>query len=193
MLPQVRKAYGDITDREYYDFWAAFGFTAYSSTRPFFTSLVNKLRLGYQAHGEEHAEILAWSHAAGLALDMSVEVYECALCSCVSNNPGIPQSEWRRLFRDFSQKDAADLWMKAHDELSTGCTFEFSPQEEKNIKMGYYQLRDMWMDEKTLFGSRIQTIEEYAEVFRTNGEMKKAQRLFAELRDNVEAEREAEA
>lgn len=189
MAPQVRKVYGDITDREYYDFWAAFGFTAYNSTRPFFTSLVNKLRLAYQAHGEAHADILAWSHAAGMTLDMAVEVYECALLNCASMSAGIPQSEWHRLFKDFSQKDVADLWMKAHEALSPASTFEYDPIEEKNILDGYYQLRDMWMNEKTLFGSRIKTAEDYVEVFRTNGEMKKIQRQFAELRDRVEAER----
>ena len=189
MSPQVRKTYGDITDREYYDFWAAFGFTAYDSTRPFFTSLVNKLRLSYQAHGASHADILAWSHAAGMTLDMAVEVYGCAVDQCATGYPAIPPRKWRTLFKDFSMSAVADMWMKAHEALSVETTFEFSLQETKNIALGYYQLRDMWMDEKTLFGSRIKTAEDYAEVFRTNGEMKKTQRIFAELRDKVEAAR----
>lgn len=190
MPPQVRKTYGNITDREYYDFWASFGFTAYSSTRPYFTCLVNKLKLAYEAHGEPHPDIMAWSNAAGLCLDMATEIYDKALERCSIKWPFIPLSIWRNVFKDFSLKAIADLWMSAHDGLDPTGSFELDDVERKNILMGYDQLCEMWTNEKTLFGSRIKTAEDYAEVFRTNGEMKKAQQKFAELRDKVEAERE---
>lgn len=190
MDPKARKIFGNITDRDYYDFWAAFGFTAYESTRPFFTSLVNKLRLAYQAHGEQHAEILAYSNAAGMALDLAVEIFNHSIDRCMQEWPQVPERLWRRTFGAFSLSHVADLWMAAHNNLDPGNDYRLSDAENHNIILGYAQLRDMWIDEKTLFDSRIKTAEDFAEVFRTNGEMKKAQRQFAEMRDMVAAERE---
>jgi hypothetical protein len=37
--PSVRRKYGDITDREYYDFWASTGSQAYQQSKPLITSL----------------------------------------------------------------------------------------------------------------------------------------------------------
>ena len=51
MPEEVRRKYGDITDREYYDYWSATGCTAYEKTRPLLTSLQNKYRKSLVRHG----------------------------------------------------------------------------------------------------------------------------------------------
>ena len=50
---------------------------------------------------------------------------------------------------------------------------------------GYTQLEEQWMNENTIYNSRVKTAQDYADIFRTNGEMKKAMRQFAEMRDKV--------
>lgn len=86
LTPKDRKMWGDnITDRDYYDFWAASGFTAYYySTKPFFTSLVNKIKLTYEHHGEPHAEIMGWAVAAHCALNIAGQLWETAVNNCLS-------------------------------------------------------------------------------------------------------------
>ncbi len=187
MTPATRKIYGDITDRDYYDFWAAFGYQAYSDNYPFYTCLVNKLRLAYLGHGEQYPDILAWSTAAGLRLDMAGEIYSSALRRCADaeewKHIGIPSKGWEAVFSSFDISHVARLWTEAHRLLSGRDEFQLDPTEKRNIEIGYQQLMEKWLDEDTLFGSRIKVAEDYAEVFRTNGEMKKAQREFAEMRD----------
>lgn len=190
MPASARKRYGDITDREYYDFWAATGFVAYQRTRPFFTSLVNKLRLSFEAHGVDHADLAAWSNAAGLALEEAVNIYDRTIVACSRNWPLVPASAWRRVFGCFSLRDVATLWSSAHNSLTNGSDFfEPDPVELRNVVSGYEQLGEKWTSEDTIFGSLSETSANYEEVFRTNGEMKKAQRQFAEMRAAVAAER----
>ncbi len=189
MAPQTRKVYGNITDREYYDFWAAFGYTAYADCKPFYTCLVNKLRLAYVRNGETHPDILAWSAAAGLCLDMAAEIYQSAIRRCADaeewKHIGIPDKAWQAVFSSFNIAHVARLWDNAHQLLAGNTNMQLTGAEKHNIEMGYHQLMQKWLDEDTLFGSRIKTCDDYAEVFRTNGERKKAQKQFARLRNEM--------
>lgn len=187
MAPQTREIYGDITDREYYDFWAAFGFTAYQSTKDFFTSLVNKIRLAYIHYGDEQPEIMAWAVGAGACLDLAVTIYKTAIEDSVKTCKATPPKVIHNIFRKFSLEAIANQWLKAVIELDPQAYFTPDDTDLKNIRMGYDQLCQMWMDENTLFGSRIETARDYAEVFRTNGQMKKVMREFANMRDEVSA------
>lgn len=191
MASETRKCYGsDFTDAEYYDFWATFGFQAYQSTKPFFTSLVNKIRLAYLHHGDPQPEIMGWAVAAQCTLDMAADIWKSAIRNCADmekkySHICIPQRRWEDLYKDFNLKKIADFWERCVNDLNPQATFKPSELEQKNILIGYDQLEKMWMDENTLFGSRIKTAEDYADIFRTNGEMKKAIRCFAEMRDAV--------
>ena len=52
MAKETRNFYAkDMTDEQYYDFWASFGFKAYQDNELFLTCLVNKLRLAYEKNG----------------------------------------------------------------------------------------------------------------------------------------------
>lgn len=188
MPASARKRFGIITDREYYDFWAATGFVAYQRTRPFFTSLVNKLRLSFESHGVPHADIAAWSNAAGLALEEAVAIYERTIATCSHNWPLVPVAVWRKCFSPFSLRSVAELWMSAHDSLPPAVTFTPSPIEQRNVAFGYEKLGEEWTSADTVFGSLSDASEGYVDVFRTNGEMKKAQRQFAEMRAEAEKE-----
>lgn len=195
LTPKARKAWGEnITDSDYYDFWAAFGFTAYQSTKPFFTSLVNKIRLAYEHHGDPHAEIMGWAVAAHCALDLAGQVWVAAVNNCPAfakdyKGFNISKKEWEQVYRCFDLREVADFWEKCVNDLCPE-KFDLDELERKNIIAGYIQLEEQWMNENTIYDSRIKTAEDYADIFRTNGEMKKAMRQFAEMRDKVADEME---
>lgn len=189
MAPTVRKIYGDITDREYYDFWAAFGYSAYHDNRQFYTCLVNKLRLAYIGNGWPHPDILAWSQAAALCLDAAGEIYASAIRRCTEaeewKHLGVTRKGWEELFSSFNLQHVARLWREAHRLLAGQKQFRLDPVEKRNIEIAYRQLMEKWLDEETIFSSRIKVAEDYAEVFRTKGELKKVQREFAEMKEAV--------
>ena len=91
------------------------------------------------------------------------------------------------MYRCFDLRGVADFWDKCVKDLCPK-EFDLDELERKNIEAGYTQLGEKWMDENTIYNSCIKTAEGYADMFRTNGEMKKAMRQFAEMRDKVEDE-----
>lgn len=192
MPETTRRLYGDITDREYYDFWAAFGMQAYQDNYTFYTSLVNKLRLAYIHHNVANAEIMAWAVGAQTALDIAVKIWEVTMKAARKGIDNFIHADTiNRVFRDFNLRPIADCWANAVVDLDPTLTFELTGTEIKNITQGCTQLMDKWMNEDTLFGSRIRTAEDYAEIFRTNGTCKKVMREFAEMRDAMTADRKA--
>ena len=197
LTPRARKTWGDnITDQDYYDFWAAFGFTAYHGTKPFFTSLVNKIRIAYVNHGDPHSEIMGWAVAAHCALDIAGQLWVAAVNNCPAfakeyKGFNISKKEWEKMYRCFDLRGVADFWEKCVNDLCPK-KFDLNELERKNIMAGYIQLEEQWMNENTIYNSRIKTAEDYADIFRTNGEMKKAMRQFAEMRDKVAEEMKPE-
>lgn len=185
MTPETRALYGDITDREYYDFWAAFGCKAYQTTLPFFTSLVNKIRLAYVHHNYANPEITAWAVGAGACLDLAVAIYNSAIRNTGKASKSVTAKLLPKVFGKFDLSAISEQWYKAVNLLEPDALFKPDDTDQRNIQLGYEQLAAMWMDENTLFGSRIETAQDYAEVFRTNGTCKKVMKEFARMRDSV--------
>ena len=96
----------------------------------------------------------------------------------------ISKREWRKMYVCFDLREVADFWEKCVNGLNPK-DFELDNLERKNIMAGYTQLQEQWMNENTIYNSRVKTAQDYADIFRTNGEMKKAMRQFAEMRDKV--------
>lgn len=182
---ESRGVFGDITDRDFYDFWCASGFEAYNETKDFFTSLVNKFRVAYSAHNVPEAEIMAWADAAQAGLEIAANVYRESLEACHRNFLRVPTAKFDRIFHNFSLSGINNLWFGAVESLS-GSKAQLSATEERNIMQGCEQLREKWMSAESLFGSKIKTAEDYAEIFRTNGTMKKAVKEFAQMRNSFD-------
>ncbi len=190
--PEARKLFAEkLTDREYYDFWVAFGIEAYSDTKPFYTSLVNKCRLAYVAHGYQHPDILAWSIAAGLCLDIAANVvYQAALRRCRENEEWahlhIPDKVWDDVFHAFDLSHVARLWADAHRLLSGHDDMvPLSDIEQRNIEMGFTQLTEKWMGESSLFGSRVKAAKEYVEMFRSKKTMLQRTDVYVTAEDEM--------
>ena len=57
--------------------------------------------------------------------------------------------------------------------------------EDKNIENGLVQLLEIWSNPENYYDATMNTIPEYDEIFRTKGEMKKAMRNIAEVKQVV--------
>lgn len=192
MSPETRKKYGNITDREYFDFWTASGGEAYTNARPLLTSLWNKYRLSLLKHGTHDAEHVAWVCVAQAALELSVTLYKAATKDVVKAY-NLPVKIVNTIFRQFSLEPLAKKWMSALKELSPdGMSHDPDPLDDKNIALGLEQLHDAWIHPTIFFDSTVKAVEEYDEIFRTKGEMKKASRELAEMRAETLAEMERE-
>ena len=184
MDENVRKTYGDITDRQYYEFWASIGGPAYQKTRPLITSLWNKHRLSLLNHHVKDADKVAWVITAQAALELAEHLYEKAIRECVDGYK-LPERMVRAVFGQFSLKNVSERWRRALMLLAPDTEFELEPTEKRNIEMGLTQLCEAWLDPTLLYNSTMESVEDYDEVFRTRGYQKKALRKIAEVRDET--------
>ena len=189
MGEKARKTYGDITDREYYDFWASLGASAYTKTRPLITSLWNKHRLSLQAHGVQDAKHVAWVLTAAAALELAVQLYEKAIDQSIEFY-GLPRKILVDVFGQFSLAKMTEAWRRALNMLSPDSKFDLGSTERKNIEHGLTQLCEAWLDPSLQWKSTLQSVEDYEEVFRTKGYQKKTideiKSIHDKIMDNLE-------
>ena len=186
MTPDIRKKYGNITDREYYDFWTATGAQAYTKTKPMITSLWNKYRLSLQSHNVKESEHLAWVMTATAALELAVNLYKRAIKDIVESYK-LPRHLVEYVFSQFSLEPVRKRWNDAMLLLSPHVDYTISGMEERNIVHGLEQLQEAWTDTSVLYDSASETVAEYEEVFRTPGEQKKVMREIAGIKAETEA------
>jgi hypothetical protein len=186
MTPDIRKKYGNITDREYYDFWTATGAQAYTKTKPMITSLWNKYRLSLQSHGVKESEHLAWVMTATAALELAVNLYKRAIKDIVESYK-LPRHLVEYVFSQFSLEPVRKRWNDAMLSLSPHVDYTISGMEERNIVHGLEQLQEAWTDTSVLYDSASETVAEYEEVFRTPGEQKKVMSEIANIKADTEA------
>lgn len=193
MTEQIRKIYGNITDSEYYEFWTGVGATVYRDTRPLVTSLWNKYRLSLISHNIKNADLTAWAMTAQACLDLAIQVVRTTM-DVVSDTYKLPMSIVKEVFGQLLLTRVSDCWKAAltmTDKEIDG--IEMTSLEERNIEQGLEQLQDAWGDTLQHLQSTADTVEDYDDVFRTKGEMKKAIREITELsQELIEQERENE-
>ena len=186
MTPEVRKKYGDITDRQYYDFWSSIGAVAYQKTLPLLTSLWNKYRLSLVSHGVKDADHVAWVMTAMAALELSSQLYTQGIDGCVTGYQ-LPRRMVEYIFAQFSLSAINDMWRSAMIELAPDTSgIEMSSMEEKNIAHGLTQLLEAWTDPSLMYASTMDTVDDFGEIFRTHGEQKKALREIGEIKSETE-------
>ena len=190
MGEQTRKIYGDITDREYYDFWTATGANVYTDTRLLVTSLQNKFRLVYEKHKFKHPETLAWAYVGGACLTLAVQILRLTI-DAVHDEYKIPSRACNDVFGQFRIDRIAKTWNEASRLLEPRAhEIVLEDIEQKNINQGLQQIFDAWGDTSMHLEVTASTIADYDEVFRTKGEQKKARRGIIELSQEIREERE---
>ena len=182
MSDDVRRKYGNISNEEYYEFWKGVGVVAYHKTKPLITSLVNKYRLSLLDHGVKDAEHVAWVMAAQAALDLAGAMYESAMKEC-ENGLELHRKVLDEVFNQFSLKTISKDWMRALMLLAPETDpIKLSDVEERNIDFGLQQLMEAWLDPELLYSSASGAVDDFNEIFASNGFVKKVQREIAEVK-----------
>jgi len=185
MSEETRKKYGNISDRQYYEFWQGIGCAAYARSKPMVTSLQNKYRLSLLGHGIQQPEVVAWAMVAQACLELAVTMYETALRN-IAQELHVNQKILEAVFGQFSMKEISKVWNKALDITEPAANYSLNDMEARNIELGIIQLQEAWTKPQELYGATLDSVKDYDEVFRTKGEMKKAMREISEAMAEVE-------
>ena len=191
LSPKYRKIYGDITDSQFFAFWKGTSARAYQVSRPLVTSLWNKYRLSLLNHSAPNAEQTAWAYVGQAVLTLACDIYETVLKDAHSACPMLQAHQIRNLFSGFSIRRVREAWTKAM-RLTEDIEYKLEETEDRNIELGIMQLSETWVNPDYIYDSVSETLPEYADIFRTKGEMKKAMRNIEEVRaqtwENLEQE-----
>ena len=194
LSPEQRKRWGVISDRDYYDMWSSIGAKVYTDQRLFATCLVNKYRLLYERNEVSGALSKAWGVSALHGLFFAVESYRSALRTVTSNVPGLDRSAIERIFRGFSLESIARMWFQCLRDLdSSALMLGLDGVSDKNIGQSIEQLQESWFSASSFRSGLSGTLEGYADLFRTPGEMKKALRAADSFSSELEKEEQASA
>lgn len=185
MTAGTRKSYGNITDREYYDFWTATGSEMYVHTRPLVSTLQYKIDRVLTRQGLRNHSELAWGQTALLCLKLAVTIWETT-AAVLTNEHGIPSKIVREVFGKFSLQAVHKRWLDALSLLMGNTVLQ--DEETHNIALTLDQLQEQWTDIDLIYSLMSNSFEDYDEVFRTTGERKKAQGKLAELRQEIAEE-----
>ena len=117
MSEKTRKTYGNITDREYYDFWTGTGGEMYVRTAPLISALQHKCKRILDSRGIANADALAWVTTARACLDLAVVIYDMTAL-VLTNEHGIPARYVREVFGKFSLRAVQERWKHAEQLLS---------------------------------------------------------------------------
>ena len=192
MSEDVRRKYGDISDDEYYEFWKGVGAVAYGKTKPMVTSLWNKYRVSLLSHDVKDAEHVAWVMTTQAALDLAVVLYKKSIEEC-RNSYGLNESLLTSIFGQFNLQTISDDWRRAMLLLEPQIeSITLDDTEDKNIQHGLRQLLEAWTDPELLYSSTSGAVEDYEEIFSTQGFKKKVLREIAEVKSETLAELEKE-
>ena len=183
LMPDYRKRYGEITDREYYEYWAAVGATAYTQNRKWITSLQNKFRLSLVNHKVPNEQLVSWGMTADACLKLATCIYANMIATSAEQNH-LPKVLLEEIFRGLDITNIEQRYDRALMMLEPFTeTFDLTELEQKNIQNGLDQLQDAWTSADTLRNALSSTTAAFDEVFRTKGEQKKALKLFEAIRE----------
>ena len=184
MSEKTRKTYGNITDREYYEFWTGTGCEMYVRTAPLITALQHKCKRILDSRGIANADALAWITTARACLDLAVVIYDMTAL-VLTNEHGIHARYVREVFGKFSLQNVRDRWKHAEHLLSLD-DIPLTDAEIHNVELTLEQIQEAWTSLDLIYELMGYTAESYDEVFRTKGEMKKVLRSISELRQDFE-------
>lgn len=189
MPDAIRKQYGDITDRQYFEYWMGLGADVYVKTKPLVTSLTNKFRLSLENHKIPYPEITAWALTGTGLLELACHMFDMAVDSC-RDVTGIRRDILARLFRPLLLRDIANAWNNATDELAPGvrryCLDEF---EAKNIEISYGQIAEQWTNPVNVYDSAYASITYNTDVFRSKNAVREALIEINQMKDETVRER----
>lgn len=179
MPASVRKSYGEMSDRQFFEFWQGIGSSTYEKARPFIGSLQNKYRLSMEKHGMRDASRSAALITTLAGLRITEQIFDIFVEEAAKGNK-LPPEFVRHVFIRFSMKRIGDAWENACRMLKIIPEYDLDDSETKNIQFGLDALCDIMSDTDGVIDSLKVAVDDYRELFRTDGERKKALRNISE-------------
>ena len=181
----ARKRYGDITDKQYFEFWEGTAGTAYTQHRPFITSLANKYRLSLVRHDIRYAEILQWAMVTEAVLELADSMWVSAIDE-MAKRYLIPLELLKKFFAPFRVCRVTVAWKRALYMLEPliSC-IDLENDEERNIELGLIQMTEAFASPTNIYGTLSGAVDDYEEIFRTKGERRKLKCLLNDAADEV--------
>ena len=183
MHEEMRRRFNDdITDSDLLEMWFAQSVYGYEKTRPWMLALQNKLRLACieQGWSEEMAPLLTAQYALGIA--SSAFTSACAVYS-----EGLTAEALHKLFDAMDISRVGRYWGFVLDYLVPGISrARLSDTTQKNIDMSVEQILGDLFDTANMLRGVEQSVEDYADVFRTDGFMRKSLAEVRQRRKQIE-------
>lgn len=118
-------------------------------------------------------------------MTLAVQILKLTI-NAVHDEYKIPSRACHEVFGQFQIDHIAKTWNEASRLLEPRAhEIVLEDIEQKNINQGLQQILEQWGDPVAQVSSVVLNIQEYEEVFRTKGEMKKALRSLRETRDGI--------
>lgn len=187
MPENTRRIYGDITDSEYYDYWASLGGPTLTRCKDEINVLQNKFKLSMESHNISDVKLMSNLMVVQSLLNAAEAVYGTTINSFIQTYSDylkkyhIDRMMVNTIWRDFSLSRIAKSWERAMLTLSIkGEKWQITEDEERNITLTIDQLCEKLNDAATYYQATMQTTEDFAEVFKSKGMQKKALREIAQ-------------
>ena len=137
-------------------------------------------------HGISYSDITAWGMVGVTCLQIAIMLYENAIDDAIKNlSPDVREAKTRELFAGFSLRRVHSAWKKAVSLMEPNMFYKLDPIEDRNIELGIRQIAETWINPDFIYDSLSEGVQDFDDVFRTKGEMKKALRNIAEIREEV--------
>ena len=179
MPASVRKSYGAVSDRQFFEFWQGIGSSTYEKARPFIGSLQNKYRLSMEKHDMRDASRSAALITTLAGIRLTEQIFDIFVEEAAKGNK-LPPEFVRLVFGRLSMKRIGDAWENACRMLKIIPEYDLDESETKNIQFGLDALCDIMSDTDGVIDSLKVAVDDYRELFRTEGERKKALRNISE-------------
>ena len=103
MPASVRKSFGEMSDRQFFEFWQGIGSSTYEKARPFIGSLQNKYRLSMEKHGMRDADRSAALITTLAGLRITEQIFDIFVEEAAKGNK-LPPEFVRLVFGRLSMK-----------------------------------------------------------------------------------------
>lgn len=181
MPASTRKSYDSaLTDRQYFELWQGMGSIAYQKVLPLITCLHNKFRVSMVHHHVQHPDIMAWPMTAMALLNIADKALTVML-EQIQADWQIERTILDDVFKGFSMRRVGIAWHRAI-YATDALAYDLDSVEQSNIEVGILQLAEELANSDLILQSVVDVLPEYGEMFRTKGEMKKAQRQITEFK-----------
>lgn len=184
---EVRRVYGAITDQQYFEFWEGIAGPVYQKSEPLVRSLQHKFLKSFQHNGMEAASQVAWGMTALASLALAVKIWQHTV-DAAREIVGyrITSATLHRVYHCFSLERVAVAWEQALTAMEPGvAAFKMNDFDGRNIELGIRQMEELWTSADMPYDATLKAVEDYEEMFATQGMRKKVMCDLATARDEA--------